>query len=912
MNRRPTKHFDISMRSLHSIYSAFLRAAVSVAALAIAACSGDGPSDPGWLSRNYGSLVVTINGLPDGTSASVTVKGPGSFSRTLTSTTTLTQLGAGEYTVLAADVTDDGSTYSGAPDSESITVTAGATATTSSVNYVLATGALSITLSGLPQSASAVIVVSGPGGYTRTLNGATEIPGLKPGTYSVEAREVQTTNARYAATPGTQQVHVSASLTPSLASVLYAKSTGSLALAIIGLPAGADAAVNVRGPDNYFLAVTEETVIENLAPGTYAIAASHVLAGSLFTATPTYQEVTVAVSALTEANVTYASAGTSLSIQIQGLPGQVSGAVTVTGPNGYSKQLSGPTVLSGIPAGSYTVSAAPVSESCASWTPVPATQNVSVPAGQGTSVTVTYSSGSGSANLCIEGAYVTQSVQAFDGSVPLVAGRNGLLRVFVRASATNAARPTVRARFYDAGGALVNTTTIQSPGLAVPVTLDESSISQSWNTTLSGTFLQPGLRMLLDVDPNNAVSEPNESDNVFPANGTAVTLDIRTVSTMLVSVVPVIQSATGDVGRVDDTNLSDYILPMQQMFPVAGIDAEVRPPYTFTGAELQSGGGNWVTLLSEINALRVAEADGRMYYGVVRVGYNSGVAGVGYIGTPAAIGWDHEPSGHGVMAHELGHNFGRLHAPCGNPAGLDGSYPYGGASIGVFGFDITTSVVKTPSLHDLMSYCDPAWISDYTYKAILNFRANVYPALGTISQAKAAKQRGLLVWGRIEQGRLVLEPGIEVDAPATLPSRGGPHRVEGFGPSGETLFSLSFAGDRVADAGPNDQTFAFVVPMSQLRGVDLARIRLSALGRQVEQRGTGRGVIPSAQRTGSGKVRVSWNPAAAQVALVRDARSGRILSFARGGGVDLSTVSDDFEVTLSDGVKSVRSRIRPR
>jgi hypothetical protein len=70
--------------------------------------------------------------------------------------------------------------------------------------------------------------------------------------------------------------------------------------------------------------------------------------------------------------------------------------------------------------------------------------------------------------------------------------------------------------------------------------------------------------------------------------------------------------------------------------------------------------------------------------------------------------------------------------------------------------------------------------------------------------------------------------------------------------------------------------------------------------------------VPSAQRTGGGKVRVSWDPAAAKVALVRDARSGRILSFARGGTVDLGTASDDLEVTLSDGVKSIRSRIRPR
>jgi hypothetical protein len=59
-------------------------------------------------------------------------------------------------------------------------------------------------------------------------------------------------------------------------------------------------------------------------------------------------------------------------------------------------------------------------------------------------------------------------------------------------------------------------------------------------------------------------------------------------------------------------------------------------------------------------------------------------------------------------------------------------------------------------------------------------------------------------------------------------------------------------------------------------------------------------------------VRVTWNPNAARMAMIRDARSGRILSFSRGGDVDLRTATDDLEITLSDGVRSTRSRVRPR
>ena len=899
----------MSRSGLLSRHRRIFGAAFAAAAFLLASCSGDGPSDPG---QQYGSLQVTVSGLPAGAEAGVTVTGPGGFSRAVTATTTLTQLAAGQYTVTAADVLHGGATFTGAPATQSYTVAAGAAVTTPSVTYVLATGALSVTLAGLPQSSTAAIVVSGPEGYSRTLTGATEIVGLKPGQYSIEAREVQLTNARYAASPGTQVIDITASLTPAVAHVLYALSSGILRININGLPAGAAALVNISGPANYANSLTEEAVLDNLTPGTYQIAAQHVLAGSLFTPAPVLQQVQVAASAeATVANIVYISQGTSLSVQVVGLPGGLAARATLSGPNGYSRQVTASEIISGLAAGTYTLTAQAVSASCATYAATPATQNIVVVAGQGAIATLTYTSGT-AANLCIDGAYITQSVQALDNSVPLVAGRNGLLRVFVRASGANSAQPPVRVRFYNSSGTLVSTTTISSPSTSVPTTLDEGTLVSTWNQTLTGAFLQPGLRLLLDVDPNNSVSEPNESDNTWPADGTPVTLDIRNVSTLFVTLVPVVQAARGDTGRVTEANKGNFIAPMYRMFPVANIDAAVRAPYTFSGAELASGGANWQALLMELNALRVSEATGRMYYGVVRVGYNSGAAGLGYIGLPAAIGWDYQPSGTEVMAHELGHNFGRLHAPCGNPAGPDGQYPYSGAVIGSYGYDILSGSPKAASLRDLMSYCDPPWISDYTYRGILNFRNQFYPPIGAAIQS-AATQKGLLVWGRIEAGRLVLEPGIEVDAPASLPTRNGPHRLEGFGPKGETLFTFSFAGERVADTDdPNDQSFAFVVPMSQLRGVELNRIHLAALGRQAEQRSAGGGATPTARRTAPGRVRVTWNSSSARLAMIRDARTGQILSFDRRGAVDIRTTSDDIEVTLSDGVKSTRARIRPR
>lgn len=900
------------MRSLQVIQRRIARANLIALTLLVAACSGDSPSDPGPLPVQYGSLSVTVSGLPANATGNVTVTGPGGFSRAVTATTTLTQLAAGTYTVVVSDVTHEGSTYAGSPASQNYEVAAGASVTTPTVSYAIATGSLSVTFSGLPATAPPSITITGPENFSRAVTEAGSIPGLKPGTYTVEGREVQHQNSRYLPTTPAQQVTIAASVTASQANVNYAIASGALLVTVSGLPQGASPSYTVTGPDSYSKALTEETLVSSLKPGLYTVTAANVAAGSIFVPQPPVQQAMVAASTTPATlSISYVSAGTALDVQVGGLPANVQANVSVTGPNGFLRALTASQLIVGIQPGTYTVTAVPVNPSCTSYLPTPISQTVTVTPGQSSTAAVAYALSASGLNLCIDGAYITQAVQSYDNSVPLIAGRNALLRVFVRASTSNAAQPPLRVRFYNQGGTLVNTMTISPPTAGVPTTIDEATLGASWNAQLGGSSIQPGMRLLVDVDPANAYAESNESDNVFPASGTPVALDVRAVSPLNVTIVPIIQAVRGDTARVSEANKANFILPMQRMFPVATVNADIRAPYTYNGAELQSGGGGWTGLLGEINALRVAEATGTMYYGMVRVGYNSGVAGLGYIGVPASLGWDYQPSGTEVMAHELGHNFARLHAPCGGPSLVDGSFPYSGAQIGNFGYDIFAGQLKFPVLRDFMSYCDPPWISDYTYKAILNFRAN--NPMGVATRTTGGTQKGLLVWGRIEQGRLVLEPGIEVDAPATLPARGGSHRVEGFGPAGETLFSLSFNGDRVADApDPDDQTFAFVVPMSQLRGVALNRLRFSALGRQVEQRGSGGGALPAAQRTAPGRVRVSWNASAARVALVRDARNGQILSFARGGSVDLGTPSDDLEITLSDGVKSTKSRIRPK
>ena len=104
---------------------------------------------------------------------------------------------------------------------------------------------------------------------------------------------------------------------------------------------------------------------------------------------------------------------------------------------------------------------------------------------------------------------------------------------------------------------------------------------------------------------------------------------------------------------------------------------------------------------------------------------------------------------------------------CGGVAGADPSFPYAGGTIGVFGYDLSNSVLRLPSSVDLMGYCSNPWISDYTYVGAMDWRAsNPTPECGVrcigCREEDASPRQALLVWGRVERGQLVLEPAFSI------------------------------------------------------------------------------------------------------------------------------------------------------
>jgi hypothetical protein len=86
----------------------------------------------------------------------------------------------------------------------------------------------------------------------------------------------------------------------------------------------------------------------------------------------------------------------------------------------------------------------------------------------------------------------------------------------------------------------------------------------------------------------------------------------------------------------------------------------------------------------------------------IRVG-----AGHGFTGDDAA----------GTFVHEMGHAHGRLHAPC-DVTRYDANYPDPDGLTAGWGYSVVSSTFYNPEHADFMSYCEPAWVSAYTFSAL--------------------------------------------------------------------------------------------------------------------------------------------------------------------------------------------------
>ncbi len=316
--------------------------------------------------------------------------------------------------------------------------------------------------------------------------------------------------------------------------------------------------------------------------------------------------------------------------------------------------------------------------------------------------------------------------------VPVVAGRQALLRVFYEVDAASFNGEEVTARLTIDDGAPIEVA-------ATPKgTSSEGMLSSTINFDIPGELLLPtsAYRVAL-LQPRESASGDNLAAT-YPAAGAAAQVPLVAKSVgdnIKVVLIPIQYNADGS-GRLPDISeqqIKTYRDFFYKYYPVPNVDVKVLATFPWNGQVSPLGNG-WGELLQAITDFRQSSgaAPDEYYYGLFRAADSfsefcnggciaglSGLAGPGDPHARAGIGVGFGGPGSAETAvHEVGHQHGRDHAPGCGAQGVDPQFPRADGSIGDWGYDLVDGTLVQPSTADFMSYCDPTWVSDYNFKAL--------------------------------------------------------------------------------------------------------------------------------------------------------------------------------------------------
>ncbi len=248
--------------------------------------------------------------------------------------------------------------------------------------WFLTAGALSLMLTACPGPGATKgvleITVNAPSGVTpnvqvtgpatnSTINstGLTTLSDKEPGDYSIAVNKVVAGGIGYTGSGATVKVEAGKKTSYT---VTYAASSGKVRVTLAGLPDGLDAEVNLKKDDGSNLnsaPINAETVLEDIAPGTYTIEAPNRTQGSsTYASAQNGATVTVVEGEEAVVNVVYTLNPGSATINVAGLdPAALpTSPVTVTLTQGSTSinrtfQANGAVNFANLAPGAYTITA---------------------------------------------------------------------------------------------------------------------------------------------------------------------------------------------------------------------------------------------------------------------------------------------------------------------------------------------------------------------------------------------------------------------------------------------------------------------------------------------------------------------------------------------------------------------------
>lgn len=336
-----------------------------------------------------------------------------------------------------------------------------------------------------------------------------------------------------------------------------------------------------------------------------------------------------------------------------------------------------------------------------------------------------------------------------DPPEPIVAGRDLWIRAFLASADPSAVRLEIVVA--DGGTASIFSSTAAAPAVGLdddPSTTPFVQIPAAW-VTPTATFSARVVR-----DGAEAVGPGAARDERFPRDGSLVALPARTMPPLELTLLPFSWDDDGS-GRLPDTSpaaLDTIRALFVARYPVADVQITVHAAIPYDRGLDFDGDVDFNDINDLLYDLREGEspAASAYWFGMVKPAasfddycFGTCTTGQSYVAdypddydlrVGAGVAFNPEDGG-ATAVHEVGHMFGRYHAPC-YVNSWDDDYPYEDGVLGVLGWDPRVPIALDPwDTTDFMGYCDPQGTSDYTFTALAQRSVAVAALSGSASKA---------------------------------------------------------------------------------------------------------------------------------------------------------------------------------
>ena len=414
-----------------------------------------------------------------------------------------------------------------------------------------------------------------------------------------------------------------------------------------------------------------------------------------------------------------------------------------------------------------------------------------------------------------------------DNAVPMLLGKPTWVRLYVRAEGGPPAR-AVSGRLCQGRVATCDTGMVMPLSRITPDDDDDPSVNDRGNLDASLNFIVPPAWLAEGTLEMTAFVNYEEEDiDETRVDNNAVQASVAVVRPRALTVMFKPTMAEGITAPL--TEMWPLVDWLTRVFPVARItpvgQAPLRQNFDLSDSSGDGCGRTWSRLMDALRGVYAWGGRGTAYlYGMVPEGVNTdGVGGCGE--RPGRVssgivtsGWR---GGATIAAQELGHNFGRRHAPGCSAGSPDGDYPLRSSFIDEWGIDLALrQIYPRNASYDYMGYCGGAentWTSVYTYLALLRGLpvAGVEPSGAHVAAPFTADGESKLIGGgtispegfTLERGfyRAALAEGVEDGLPP------GPFTAQLRDAGDGMLFARDFGLIELSNSAPGESGYFQIV-----------------------------------------------------------------------------------------------------